>query len=152
MRVTLAAVGRAKAGPTRDLFDHYAGRLAWPIALREVEAGRSLPPQALKQKEGEKLLAAVPERARVVALDEGGRLLDSEDLARQIGTWRDGGNRDLAILIGGPLGLDSAVLARADLTLALGRMTWPHQLVRGLIAEQLYRAETILSGHPYHRE
>ncbi len=152
MRVTLAAVGRAKAGPTRDLFEHYAGRLAWPITLREVEAGRSLPPETLKQKEGEKLLAAVPERARVVALDEGGRLLGSEDLARQIGAWRDGGDRDIAILIGGPLGLDSAVLARADLTLALGRMTWPHQLVRGLIAEQLYRAETILSGHPYHRE
>ena len=152
MRITLAAVGRAKAGPARDLFDLYEKRLSWRVTVKEIEEGRNLPPKSLKQREGEKLLAAIPGGARVLALDEGGRQLGSEELARQIGAWRDTGQRDLAILIGGPQGLSEAVLGRADLVFALGRVTWPHLLVRGLIAEQLYRAETILSGHPYHRE
>ena len=152
MRITLAAVGRAKAGPARDLFELYVKRLSWRVTVKEIEEGRNLPAEALKRKEGEKLLAAVPEGARLLALDAGGRQLGSEELADRLGTWRDAGDRDLAVLIGGPQGLAPGVLERADLILALGRVTWPHQLVRGLIAEQLYRAETILSGHPYHRE
>jgi 23S rRNA (pseudouridine1915-N3)-methyltransferase len=88
----------------------------------------------------------------MVALDERGRDLTSRDLADQIAAWRRDGQRDLAFLVGGPDGLDDAVLARADLTLALGRMTWPHRLVPALLAEQLYRASTILTGHPYHRD
>ena len=151
MRITLAAVGRAKAGPARDLYELYAERLTWQLALKEVEERRPLAPSALKEREGELLLAAVPENARLIALDEAGRSLASADFARLIGRWRDEGIRDLAIVIGGAEGLSAVVRARADLVLALGAMTWPHLLVRGMIAEQLYRAETILSGHPYHR-
>jgi 23S rRNA (pseudouridine1915-N3)-methyltransferase len=151
MRITLAAVGRAKAGPARDLYELYAERLTWQLALKEVEERRPLAPSALKEREGELLLASVPENARLIALDEAGKSLASADFARLIGRWRDEGIRDLAIVIGGAEGLSAVVRARADLVLALGAMTWPHLLVRGMIAEQLYRAETILSGHPYHR-
>lgn len=151
MRITLAAVGRAKAGPARDLYDLYAGRLTWRLTLKEIEERRAPSPDEQKTREGERLLAAVPEGARLIALDEAGRGLTSAALADRIGRWQDQGVRDLAIGIGGAEGLSDAVKARADLVLALGPMTWPHLVVRALIAEQLYRAQTILAGHPYHR-
>lgn len=151
MRVVLAAVGRARPGPVTALFHHYAARLAWPLALREVTVRRTLPPDQLRAREAEKLLAAVPEGAAVIALDEGGEALSSEAFARRLAAWRDRGIRDLAVLIGGAHGLDPRVRERADLVLSLGPMTWPHLLVRALVAEQLYRAQTILRGHPYHR-
>ncbi len=151
MRIILAVVGRAKAGPARDLYKLYAARLTWPLSLKEVEERRPLAPVALKQREGELLLATVPQGARLIALDEGGRTLTSAAFAQLIGRWRDEGVRDLALVIGGAEGLSEAVTARADLVLALGPMTWPYLLVRALVAEQLYRAQTILSGHPYHR-
>jgi 23S rRNA (pseudouridine1915-N3)-methyltransferase len=151
MRILLAAVGRARTGVERRLYEHYAARLAWPLRLKEIELGRTLPPAQQKLKEGELLLAAVPGGAKVVALDAGGELLTSEALASRLGRWRDDGVGELACLIGGSEGLAEAVLARADLVLALGRVTWPHLLVRGLLAEQLYRAQQILAGHPYHR-
>ena len=151
MRITLAAVGRAKAGPARDLYEFYAGRLTWQLTLKEIEERRPLPPEALKAREGELLLAALPQGARVIALDETGRNLSSARFAEQIGRWRDAGGQDLAIVIGGAEGLAPALRDKADLVLALGTMTWPHLLVRGMIAEQLYRAQTILAGHPYHR-
>ena len=97
------------------------------------------------------MLAALPQGARVIALDETGRNLSSARFAEQIGRWRDAGGQDLAIVIGGAEGLAPALRDKADLVLALGTMTWPHLLVRGMIAEQLYRAQTILAGHPYHR-
>lgn len=151
MRVTLAAVGRAKAGPLRDLYDLYRGRLAWPFTLIEVEERRPLRGEELKAREGALLLAAVPARARLIALDENGRSRTSADFARLIGQWQDEGVKDLAFAIGGAEGLSAGVIARAELVLSLGVMTWPHLLVRALLTEQLYRAETILAGHPYHR-
>jgi 23S rRNA (pseudouridine1915-N3)-methyltransferase len=151
MRITLAAVGRAKAGPARDLYDLYAARLSWRLTLKEVDERRALAPEALRASEGERLLAAVPKRGRLIALDEAGRSLTSAAFAALLGRWRDEGLQDLAIAIGGAEGLSEAVGRRADLVLALGPMTWPHLLVRALVVEQLYRAQTILSGHPYHR-
>lgn len=152
MRTHLIAVGRMKPGPERALFDLYAARLSPPPQMREVEEKRPLPTDRLKAREGELLLAAVPEGACVVALDERGKRLNSLNFAQKLGLWRDEGVRDVAFLIGGADGLDKAVVERASLVLSLGEMTWPHMLVRGLIAEQLYRADAILSGHPYHRE
>lgn len=102
------------------------------------------------ESEAARLSRALPEGAAVIALDERGELATSEALATRIGEWRDTG-RDLAFLIGGADGLDEAIRTRADWRLALGRLTWPHLLVRLLLAEQLYRASTILAGHPYHR-
>ena len=153
MRLTVAVVGRfgAGGGAERPLFDDYVKRLSQPFELREVTEKRRLPAPELRRREGALLLAAVPEGARVVALDAGGRPLSSRALAKRLGEWRASGVRDLAFLIGGAEGLDGAVLERADLVLSLGAMTWPHLLVRVLLAEQLYRAQCILAGHPYHR-
>ena len=152
MRITLAAVGRMKAGATKELYELYAARLRWRITLKEVEERRPLPPEALKKQEGELLLAALPRGARVIALDETGKAMSSRDFAELLGGWQDEGVQDLAFLIGGADGLSQAARQAADVILSLGRLTWPHMLVRGLLAEQLFRAESILSGHPYHRD
>ncbi len=152
MRFLIAAVGRAKAGPERSLYDHYAGRISPPPVLKEVEEKRALKPPELKKREAELLLGAIPDGATVVALDERGKGLSSRRLAELIGRWRDEGVRNLAFVIGGADGLDDTVRSRAGLVLALGAPTWPHMLVRGLIAEQLFRTQCILSGHPYHRD
>ena len=155
MRITIVAVGRAKAGPASDLYDFYAGRLSdrllGSLQLKEVEERRSLPPPALKTREGELLLAAIPAGAQLVGLDAGGRAMDSGAFAKWLANLRDSGQQELAFAIGGAEGLSNEVKARADRLLSLGAMTWPHLLVRGLLAEQLYRAQSILSGHPYHR-
>lgn len=152
MRITLVAVGRAKSEPARELYDDYAARLRWPLVLREVEERRTLPPAELKKREGELILAALPRAARLVALDEHGRTMDSRAFAALLGRWQDQGLRDLAFAIGGAEGLSEAVLDRAQLRLSLGPMTWPHLLVRALLSEQLFRAQAILDGHPYHRD
>lgn len=151
MRITLVAVGRAKADPAAELTDLYAARLRWPFELKEVEERRPLPPAQLKTREGQLILAALPGGARLVALDERGRSLNSRAFAALVGRWRDEGLRDLAFAIGGAEGLADEVLEQAALRLSLGPMTWPHLLVRPLLAEQLYRAQCILEGHPYHR-
>ncbi len=155
MRLIIAAAGRwkagGKAGPERALFEHYAGRIAFALELREIEEKKKLKPQALKKREGELLLAQVPDGAVVVALDEAGKTLSSAAFAKKLGRWRDEA-RDVVFLIGGADGLDGAVKKRADFVISFGSQTWPHLLVRGLLAEQVYRAECILSGHPYHRE
>ncbi len=146
-----------KSGPERALFEDYARRLSrgallGPLALKEVEARGKHTAAELKVREGELLLAALPQDARIVALDERGRDLDSAGFAAQLGAWRDQGVRETAFVIGGADGLSEAVRGAADLVLSFGRLTWPHRLVRPLLAEQIFRAETILSGHPYHRE
>ncbi len=151
MRIWLAAVGRAKPGPELDLFTQYARRLTPPLTLKEVEEKRPLPVPERKTREAELLLAAIPQGAVVVALDERGKSLGSEVFAERMGRWRDDGVGDVAFLIGGADGHGDAVRARADLLLSFGAMTWPHMLVRAMAAEQLWRAQAILSGHPYHR-
>jgi len=151
MRLMLIAVGRRRAGPEQDLFDQYAKRLTWQLDLKFVEAKKGREGAALKTREGELLTSALPQGAVVVALDERGRSLGSEDFARKLGDWRDGGRRDIAFVIGGADGLDDDLRGRADLVLSLGKQTWPHQLVPALLVEQLYRAQCILAGHPYHR-
>lgn len=151
MRIWVAAIGKARPGPARDLYEEYAGRLAWPLTLRELELKRRPPPEEAKRQEAALLLGAVPAGAVLVALDERGRQMGSEAFAARIGAWRDGGASDLAFAIGGADGLDPSVTARADLVLAFGQMTWPHMVVRAMLLEQVYRAQTILAGHPYHR-
>ena len=106
----------------------------------------------MQEEEASQLLALVPDGAIAVVLDERGKALSSADFANRIGTWRDDGIRDIIFMIGGADGHHERVRNRADLLFSLGRATWPHMLVRGMIAEQLYRAQQILAGHPYHRE
>ncbi len=151
MRITMAAVGRARDGPTRALFDLYRNRLTWPFTLKEIEEKSRLPQARRLDKQGEALLASIPQGARIVALDETGQQLSSTAFAHCLEGWQTGGTQGVAFLIGGADGLADKAKTKADLVLALGRMTWPHLLVRGLLLEQLYRAETILKGHPYHR-
>ncbi len=156
MRLWLIAVGRVRGGPAAALYDDYAARLAvlpfGPVTLREVEERRRLPADGLRAREAELLKGALPPGATVVALDERGAEAGSMAFAVRLSGWRDAGIRDLAFVIGGADGLDGAVRDRADWVLSLGRMTWPHRLVRVLVAEQLYRAQLILAGHPYHRD
>ena len=151
MRLWIAAVGRSKAGPTRDLYDDYAGRISWPLTLREVDVRRPLPVDERRRQEAALLQAALPTGARTVILDERGVTLTSTAFAERLGAWRDDGVADLAFVIGGADGVDRTLHSGADLVLCFGSMTWPHMLVRGMLAEQLYRAQQILAGHPYHR-
>jgi 23S rRNA (pseudouridine1915-N3)-methyltransferase len=133
------------------MFDAYVARLVWPLAVREVELKRALPPDEAKAEEARLLLDAVGGQAVLVALDERGADWTSAELARRIGRWRDDGVAELAFAIGGADGHGEALTGRAAVTIAFGRMTWPHRLARIMLAEQLYRAQQILAGHPYHR-
>ena len=155
MKLTLVAVGRAKSGPASDLYAFYSDRLSksqlGALVLREVEERKPLPAETLREREADLLLKALPDAALVVALDERGRQFGSADFASYLLAQRDQGIAELAFVIGGADGLSARVRQRAALVLSLGPMTWPHLLVRGLLAEQLYRAQSILAGHPYHR-
>ena len=151
MRLTIASAGRFGKGPERGLFERYLGRIRWDVRLREVEARGRRGAAELIRREAELLDACCPAGAYVVALDSGGRGLDSEDFARRLGELRDGGRRDVVFLIGGAEGLAPRLIAGADLVLAFGSPTWPHLLVRAMLAEQIFRAQEILAGHPYHR-
>ena len=143
------AIGRQRDAPEAALFARYAARLHPHPLLHELPEARGTAAE-VKRREGAALLAALPAAAFAVALDAAGSAPDSPELVRLLARWRAAG-RPLAFLIGGAEGLDRAVLARADASLSLGRPTWPHFLVRAMLAEQLYRAQAIAAGHPYHR-
>jgi 23S rRNA (pseudouridine1915-N3)-methyltransferase len=151
LQFIIAAVGRFGSDPSRLLFDHYAKRLRPPLKLRELVPRKNLSGERLKDEEGRLLMAAAPKGAVLAALDARGKPLSSEDLARQMAAWREGGCGQVVFAVGGAGGLAPEVRKAAGLTLSLGAMTWPHLLVRVLLAEQLYRAQMILAGHPYHR-
>lgn len=142
----LIAVGRLRSGPEAELFARYTTRLRPTLQVTEVPEGKGAPAEA-KRREGVALLEALPPGAWVVALDLAGPAPDSAALAQNLARWEN----KACFLIGGAQGLDAPVLARADHVLSLGPLTWPHMLVRVMLAEQLYRAQSILAGHPYHR-
>lgn len=159
MLITLLAVGRLKAGPERELYDRYAERITQAgrsmglgYALKELPESRASGTTARKNQEAEALLSAVPPGSVIVALDETGKTMDSRSFATRLGAWRDASTASLVLAIGGADGHGHALLEKAALRLAFGAMTWPHQLVRIMAAEQLYRSVTIISGHPYHRD
>lgn len=159
MRLQLAAIGRMKQGPERELVSRYLDRAkaaGRPLALTgfevsELSESRATSPAARKEEEARALRAILPE-GLVVALDEHGQSLGSADFAARIARWRDDGRPAVSFVIGGADGLSPDFLAGADVKLSFSPLTWPHQLVRIMLAEQLYRITTILSGHPYHRE
>ncbi len=151
----LCAVGRLRAGPERDLIADYVQRFdrtgrplgLGPFSEHEVEDKKN----AGMGAEAELLARAVPAGAVLVTLDERGKLISSPEFAAQLARWRDAGRQDVAFVIGGADGIDPALRAKADFSISLGTMVWPHMLVRVMLAEQLYRAANILSGGPYHR-
>jgi 23S rRNA (pseudouridine1915-N3)-methyltransferase len=159
MRLAVLAIGRVKAGPDRELADRYreraakAGRSLGFKSVDIVELAESRAQRASDRiaEEGEALAKHLTGNLAIVALDETGTAVTSEIFAAQMGKWRDGGRETVFFIIGGADGLSPEIRRRADLTLAFGKVTWPHQLVRIMLLEQLYRAVTILSGHPYHR-
>ena len=152
MKVRLVLVGRSDRGMVSDGLEHYLKRTERLFPVEQVvlaEAGKGDP--AYQQKvESERILGALKPGERVVVLDERGRTMTSPQFAEQLGLWRDQGVRQVAFVIGGAYGMNDAVRKRADLVLTLSAMVFPHQLVRVLFAEQLYRATTILQGSPYH--
>ena len=159
MRLLIAAVGKLKQGPERELFAHYLGRAGAagrklhlsPLNLTEVAESRAATASARIKAEGEALLAKVPSSHKLICLDATGSALSSEAFAKLLARYRDDGAEGLALLIGGPDGLAKGVLERAARIVSLGPMTLPHGLARVVLAEQIYRAATILAGHPYHR-
>jgi 23S rRNA (pseudouridine1915-N3)-methyltransferase len=156
MRVHLCVVGRLRAGPERNLIDDYVTRFnrtgralgLGPFAEVEVEDRKGGGMEA----EAALLARAVPAGALLVVMDERGRSLSSPEFADQLARWRDAGRQDVAFAIGGADGLAPSLRASADFSLSFGAMVWPHMLVRVMLAEQLYRAASILAGSPYHRE
>ena len=155
MRISICAVGRLRAGPESDLFDDYSDRFAksgkalglGPIDLREVEDRKGGGMSA----EAPLLRKAMPQPSVLCILDERGRVETSPQFANRIARWRDDGHRHLTFAIGGADGLARDLRAEADHALSFGAMVWPHMLARVMLAEQLYRAASILAGSPYHR-
>ncbi len=160
MKLRILAIGRLKQACERTLADDYLRRAApllrriglSSVEVRELHESRAATPEQRKRQEGAALLKALDVRATVIALDERGEECGSRDFCARLRKLAARGGAELAIIIGGPDGLDEAVKARADWLLSLGPMTWPHRLVRIMLAEQLYRAGSIAAGLPYHRE
>ncbi|HEX8241655.1 MAG TPA: 23S rRNA (pseudouridine(1915)-N(3))-methyltransferase RlmH [Allosphingosinicella sp.] len=139
MLLHIVARGRIGRGPEAELVERYLKRVAWPTKITELpESGGRNPPPA--------------ERGVTILLDEKGETLGSLDLAGRLERWRDEGRREARFLIGGADGFTDGDRASADLLLSFGRTTWPHLLARAMLAEQLWRATSILANHPYHRE
>ena len=159
MRISLICVGRLKSGAERELFERYFKRLAESarsvgiagVDFREIAGSRARRPDDRRSEEASAILAAIPAGAELIALDEGGSSPTSAVWAADIERARDSSRPAYAVVIGGPDGLDASLRERAHRLIGFGAMTWPHQLVRVMACEQLYRAVSILSGHPYHR-
>ncbi|WP_019589172.1 MULTISPECIES: 23S rRNA (pseudouridine(1915)-N(3))-methyltransferase RlmH [unclassified Thioalkalivibrio] len=155
MRLHLIAIGRRMPDWVASGFAEYRDRLPreWGFqlhALATPAGSKSMDATTRLRREGEALLKAVPEGARIITLDERGRKVDTRGLAQRLAGWQDDG-RDVALLIGGADGLDTTVRERAEWAWSLSPLTFPHMLVRVLVAEQLYRAWSLLNNHPYHR-
>jgi len=160
MRIVLAAIGRLRKGAERELVDRYVDRarrsgralgFSGPDTI-EIDEGREATADLRKKTEGQSLMAAVPQGGRTIVLDETGRGLTTRELSALLAKWRDEGVPAVAFLIGGPDGHGADIKGSADFVLSLGALTWPHLLARAMVAEQIYRAMTILAGHPYHRD
>lgn len=150
MDLTIVAVGRLKSGPELDIISSYLKRVPWPLRIVEVEERRPIVGPERQAREADLILAALPANAIVVALDERGRTLTSPAFSQKLMDWQDNG-KSIAFVIGGADGLHHKIRERADFLLGLGQMVWPHAFVRVMLAEQIYRAYTIATGHPYHK-
>jgi 23S rRNA (pseudouridine1915-N3)-methyltransferase len=159
MKLIVHAVGRLKAGPERELAERYFDRLAKSGAavglefsgVTEIAESRAQTATERRREEGQRLQTQLQPGTALVLLDERGKNLPSEELAGRVGLLRDGGRKAMLVAIGGADGHDASLRDQAELVVSFGALTWPHQLVRVMLAEQLYRVTTILAGHPYHR-
>jgi 23S rRNA (pseudouridine1915-N3)-methyltransferase len=159
MRLVVVAIGRLKQGPERELAERYRGRFGdvgrklgfRGIEIHEISESRARDAAARMAEEAAAISAQIPEKSVVVALDERGGSIDSAAFARHLGHWRDQSVANTIFVIGGADGLSPDLRRKAKLSVAFGAATWPHQMVRVMLLEQIYRAATILAGHPYHR-
>lgn len=151
LRLTVVAVGKIRGTPYEALLQDYLRRFTSSTTIIEVDERKALSSTQLRQREGELLAEKIPPASYAVALDPRGKIFSSENLATFLQQRQDDGTRDMAFIIGGADGLSDDILARTRLRLSLGAMIWPHLLARVMLVEQLYRAQQILAGHPYHR-
>jgi 23S rRNA (pseudouridine1915-N3)-methyltransferase len=159
MRLVVISIGRLKQGPERELTERYRERFNdisrklgfRGLEIHEIPESRARDGASRIAEEAASISAAVPEKSVLVALDEHGKNIDSGAFARHLGLWRDEGASSTIFVIGGADGLSPELRRKAKLSIAFGSATWPHQMVRIMLLEQLYRAATILAGHPYHR-
>lgn len=152
MQTHILAMGKWKNCPERDLFETYQARLRPQAILKELDVRKKLVGRELKAAEAELLLSHIPQGSVVVCLDERAKALGSRGFADKMKSWEEAGRRDVTFVIGGADGLAPEVRKAADLLLGFGVMTWPHMMVRAMLGEQLFRAQCINTGHPYHRD
>lgn len=151
LKIEIIAVSRLRNGPFADLLEDYKTRIRWDLKIHEVEA-RSADASRMQSEEAEKILKLVNSHAFVIALDERGNGLKSLDFAKTLEKLKNNGETHIQFIIGGADGLTDEVRSRANMLLSFGQQTWPHMMARVMLAEQIYRAQQILAGHPYHRE
>ncbi len=146
MKVTIAAIGKCKKNsPEKMLIDEYVKRMAWTVVIKEAD-------NSTQAEEAHFLQSVIPHGAKVIVLDERGENMKSTELAAKVSNWQLNGCSELCFLIGGADGHLQSTRDRADLLLSFGKLTLPHMLMRAVLAEQIYRIQTIIAGHPYHRE
>ena len=149
MKIRIIAVGRQKSSPTLDLCDEYLKRMKWPVSIKEIDA----PKGSTSTQEAPLILKQLPSPAFIVALDERGETLTSPEFAQKLGKWQNQAPaNEVIFLIGGADGFDSEIRKKANFLMSFGKQTWPHMLVRVMLLEQIYRAQQISAGHPYHRQ
>ncbi len=159
MRFTFSCIGRMKAGADKDILDRYLDRARKTgralgiseVTVSELSESRAQRAEDRKSEEAAAILQSLSAGAKLVVLDENGKNLSSPEFSNRLEGWKDNSTPEVVFAIGGADGHGPELLARADLKLALGAMTWPHQIARILLAEQIYRSMTIQAGHPYHR-
>lgn len=146
MKIVIAAIGKCKKNsPEKALIDEYVKRSTWDIVIKESDNSN-------QEEEAKFLQASIPHGAKVVVLDERGANMKSLELAEKIADWQLGGCSEICFLIGGADGHLQSTRDKADLLLSFGKLTFPHMLMRAVLSEQIYRVQTIIAGHPYHRE
>ncbi len=154
MRITILSIGKFENSPHKAVYENYLKRLKWKVDLRELELRNSqnLSVEKIKESEGELILKALRPNSKLILLDEKGKQFASRDFAKLISNYALNGDSDLTFVIGGADGLSTELLKKNHLKISFGLMTLPHLMVRSVLVEQLYRAQTIISGHPYHRQ
>ena len=151
LHIDIIAAGKLKNGPLFELCDTYHKRINWKVNLYEIESKLSKP-DAINKEEQKKLASHIHDQSFVIVLDEKGNGLRSLDFANTLENLQDSGERFIQFIIGGADGLEQDIIGRANLLLSFGQQTWPHMLARAMLFEQIYRAQQILIGHPYHKE
>lgn len=148
MKIRIIAVGKLKNSPLLDMCDEYVKRIGWKVSVKEIDA----PKGSTSAQEAPLILKHLSEPSFVIALDERGETFTSPEFAKKVSKWQSAAPANtLTFLIGGADGFDNAVREKANFLMSFGKQTWPHMLVRVMLLEQIYRAQQILAGHPYHR-